>query len=257
MQTAGVWHNPTLLGIKLLGVILLWLFAEIACGIDQRVPLGRLCAFAVVRMISTWVKPNMVLCIYPALAAILLIWLAKRGRKAFWRLAACEVTVLPSMAVLLWQYPLTYGESAAQDSGVGILFGYGMRLFNEDPVASVVQSIAFPLAVLLVGWKSFRRADQYCLAWIATGAGYLQYLFLVETGPRMDHGNWSWGVAVMAFLLFLVSLEELLRQMRRQWETGWAGKAWVGICWGLLAWHVVCGGMFLLQYLVQGTYFAR
>lgn len=256
MQTAGVWHNPTLLGIKLLGVILLWLFTRITLQVEKKLPVGLLGGFAATGLIATWIKPNLILCIYPALAVILLIWLGQKGCKIFWRLAALAMTVLPSMGILLWQYLLTYGESSAQNSGIGVMFGYGIRLFNEHPAVSVVQSMAFPLAVLFVGWRSFKRADQYCLAWIATGVGYLQYLFLVETGPRMNHGNWSWGVEVMAFLLFLVSLEELLHRMGQEWDKSWHGKAWVCVCWGLLSWHVICGAMFLVQYLVQGTYFA-
>lgn len=71
------------------------------------------------------------------------------------------------------------------------MLGYNICLSNKHSAASVLQSIAFPLAVLLVGWRGFKRVDQYCLVWIATGFAYFQYLFLVETGSRMDHGNWG------------------------------------------------------------------
>lgn len=98
--------------------------------------------------------------------------------------------------------------------------------------------------------------DQYCRVWIATGFAYFQYLFLVETGSRMDHGNWGWGVCVMAFLLFAVSLEELLRHVEQQWNRRNWGRLWVCVCWALLGWHTACGAVFLLQYLIQGAYFA-
>lgn len=256
LQTGGLWHNPTLLGIKLMGIVLLWLFARIAPRIDTKAPAGLLCGFALAGMIGTWIKPNLVLCFYPALAIVLLIWLRQKRMKAFWRLAALAVTVLPSMGVLLWQYLLTYGESSVQESGFGILFGFNISLFAERPVASVLQSLAFPLAVLMVCWRSFKRVDQYCLVWIATGVGYLQYLFLVETGPRLTHGNWNWGVYVMVFLLFVVSFEELQCQMQEQWRKSFQGRVWVCTCWGLLSWHVACGIVYLFAFLLQGTFVA-
>lgn len=257
VQAAGVWHNPTLLGIKLLGVILLWLLARIAPEIGRKAPVKLLCGFALAGLTGTWIKPNLALCLYPALAVVLLIWLGQKGMKIFWRLAAFAAALLPSFGILLWQYLLTYGESSAQGSGLGVSFGYSIRLFAEHPAASVLQSLAFPLAVLALGWRALKRADQYCFAWIAAGFGYLEYLFLIETGPRMDHGNWDWGAIVMVFLLFVVSLEELLRRTEGQWRKGARGRAWVCGCWGLLGWHVICGVNFLFQYLIQGSYFAK
>lgn len=257
LQAGGLWHNPTLLGIKLLGVVLLWLFARISPQIARQAPGKLLACFAFAGLIATWIKPNLILCIYPALAVLLLIWLKQAGGRAFWRLAAFAATVLPSMGILLWQYLLTYGESSVQESGIGILFGYSITLFAENPVMSILQSMAFPLAVLAVCWRALKRLDSYCLAWIATGFAYLQYLFLIETGPRMTHGNWDWGVCVMAFLLFVVSFEELLRQMADQWNGNAWGKVWVCCCWGLLGWHVICGVIFLITNLTQGSYFSR
>ena len=152
MQTAGVWHNPTLLGIKLLGVICCGFLHGSRCRSKKKLPVGLLCGFAAAGLIATWIKPNLILCIYPALAVILLIWLGQKGCKNIfggWRrwLRPC----CPAWVFFLWQYLLTYGESSAQNSGIGVMFGYGIRLFNEHPAVSVVQSMAFPLAVLFVG----------------------------------------------------------------------------------------------------------
>ena len=52
-------------------------------------------------------------------------------------------------------------------------------------------------------------------------------------------------------------LAELLRQMADQWNRNAWGKVWVCCCWGLLGWHVICGVIFLITNLTQGSYFSR
>lgn len=145
MQAGGMWHNPTLLGIKLLGVLILWLYAELCKDLYSKRSGGKLTLLALLFFLATFVKPSLSFALFPALAVLLLVWLWQTRGKKFWQLAALACTVVPSLGIMLWQYLRTY-QGADTESGIAFLFGYNIGLHTQHPVFSVLQSLAFPLA---------------------------------------------------------------------------------------------------------------
>lgn len=230
-----VWHNPTVITLAPLAIAAFWAFVRAdpaAPGPDDR-PAGALMA------LSSLAKPNFVLAFLPA--AVLVRLLARpRFRSLAW-LAG------PTLAVLAGQ--LAHARSLSPASGSTLLEIQPLfvwKAFSPHPAFSVLVSLAFPLAVLAFAWSDRRHARTLAVAWFALGVAVLQFALFAEPGERLWDGNYYWGVVPTSFLVFLVSVAELLapRSLPRP------RRAARALCWLLLALHVA-GGVILYAWPFQ------
>lgn len=251
---AGVWHNSTLFGIKLVGVLQVYFFHKIAVRFqeERKTSKGELVCFALAGVLSAWLKPNLDLALYPALAIILIIWFMQGRGKWFKPLVTIACTVLPTFVVLLWQSSVTFDGGVSSSLAIKPFFIISQWVSNI-PMAAI-QSFAFPLTVLGLGWTQLKKMDSFSFVWLGSIIAYMQYALLIEPGERMMHGNWSWGIFVMVFLLFLVSAEFLISNTKRFWNEGGWKKYWMIICYGVFLLHAWYGYEYLIYYFTTGNY---
>lgn len=251
---AGVWHNSTLFGIKLMGVLQVYFFHKIAIRFqeERKTSTGELVCFALAGVLSAWLKPNLDLALYPALAIMLIIWFIQGRGQWLKPLVTIACTVIPTFFLLLWQSSVMFEGGAASSFAVSPFY-FITQWTTNIPIA-VLQSLAFPISVLILCWKYLIRLNKNCFVWIATLIAYLQYMFFIEPGSRIDDGNWTWGAHVMVFLLFLVSAEFLISNTKGLWnQRGWK-KYWLVICYGLFLLHAWYGYEYLMYYFTTGNY---
>jgi hypothetical protein len=222
----NVYHNPTItmakpLALLLFGVLLLAFREPIRWSEDSYfaryfgadLPQRRVYRFffvvcvALLSVLSALAKPSFTLCLLPAVLILILVYIAQR--KSFdWTLVFAGI-VLPSIAVLVWQYSVTYSQGSTLTSSSVIfapflVIGQYVDTMNELLIRFFM-SVAFPAVVTLVYFKN-ALADRYLrLGWLLFSIGAFYTYFLAETGDRLIHGNFVWGAQLTLYILFMVT----------------------------------------------------
>ena len=173
-------------------------------------------AFAILLAITTSVKTNFILVFAPvALLFLIVDWILGVPLK---RLLLCALTVIPSVAVILFQEYVLFGE----ETGNGIVIEplYSVYLRAEKPYFTMILSAAFPIVILLfniipvlrdtfLDFKDKKRGLThrfFLLAWAMWFVAFAEYILLRETGQRELDDNFAWGYDFCIFILFVVSI---------------------------------------------------
>jgi hypothetical protein len=159
---------------------------------------------------SALIKPNLLLCILPAIGLMVVIYLFRR-KPIDWRLLLVGFFV-PGILILLVQLWINYilpgnGNGSIVFSPLGVMSGYSGFLLPK-----FFLSILFPLAVLIFNFRRVVRDNTLMLAWVGFFAGVLQMYLLAESGNRFGNGNFIWGAQIMLFILFVASARFLWRE---------------------------------------------
>jgi hypothetical protein len=213
---SGAWkglpfHSPTQLMMTCFALLSLVLFFQIHDASFTKPPIGRLLLFSVSLLVSAWAKPNFIMCFFPVMAVIIIQEFLSRQRETgissgqsfscrFKRFIILGATVIPSLVYFLFLNSHIYG----QDEGVTILPGYLLVKYGNLLLTPLL-GLAFPLFVLWVNRRRLASNFYYRTSWGIFLMGFLQYLFLVEKGSRMQHGNFGWGLCISVLVLFIVS----------------------------------------------------
>lgn len=251
VQPAGVWHNPTYLGIKfilpLALLFLLRIFREKGAFWGNIIGLGIACT------LGTAIKPNFTMCFEVTLGICALIWLVRGRGKEWWKPIGLLVSTVPSACILLYQYRVNY-TGINSDSGNAIAPFFILKMYADQPFLAVVQSIAFWVFVFCFLRKTAWKEPIYRFMFWTTLTAYLEYLFLTEIGSRQVHANWSWGADLCNYGMFLLSLPLFLRYfscaLREKKKAGIvAGVAGMG----LLFWHLISSAAYIGLFLWSKT----
>jgi hypothetical protein len=223
----AVYHNPTLILLKPLAVLLWWEASRALAGSAR--PLG---LFVLLTLASAFAKPSHLIALLPA-AAALASGLAWAGRPPAWRSLLLGLA-LPAALALAWQLAFYRG------SGVSFVWAplTAMAYRDANLAGRFVLSALFPLAVLAAFPRAFARDAGLALAGatFATGAAYA-YL-LAERGGVLAARNFAWSAQAALFVLFVAATRTVLQQVRAggRWQA--PRLAACAIAWGL---HLSCG----------------
>lgn len=231
-------------------------------GAELRRPVFKgweLALYPVCVLLSAYAKPSFLQFFVPAVF-LFLLWdvLCSKG----WLLPfSCKMALpyLPAALILLLQVfhffggSVSVGGAGASQSASGIAIYYIQPAFSgEKELLRVTLEhcklflfpCAFPLLMLLAAPRRSLRSAALRLGWLCLIAGFLEMTFLHETGERASHGNFSWGYYLAIWLLWTASVRlyaDLLRGRGASSVIAW----FLGT--PLLAWHVVCGVMYIEQ----------
>lgn len=212
LQSGTVWHNSTYLGMRLAGMLLLLFYFEYQETYRHRFSAGQFIWFTVLLIFVNLMKPNFILCFAPAMAVMLLTdCIAERGKKLK-RQILFGIPVLISLAVVVYETMVLFsGENGG--SSIVFDFGFSIMMRAKRPVIALLQSGAFPAAVLLGNLSSLKKDRRFRVSWLTWLFALAEYLCLCEDGPRKTHGNMSWGYCFALFLVFAVSMIWLYRNL--------------------------------------------
>ena len=241
------WHSPTTLFSKPFALLLLGLGpAVVWSAYGTRAGWPRMLASAALVVTSVLVKPNFIMAFLPALGILAVL----HWRRADWLWLGLGF-VLPAVAVLEWQYAVTYALNT-EAAGVILAPLHVIRLHAPAGLATIgwrlAASVLFPLAAAAC-FPSVRADRRVQLGWatflVGAAIGYL-----LAEGDRAGAGNFLWSGQLAAFVLFAASAVAVLRAA----ATGGAGMSRLGrfaLCGGVFLWHVASG----IQHL-YATWFA-
>ncbi len=223
--------------------------------------------FAAGLLLATLTKPSYTLVVMPALAILMLaLLLRSRGRSFGW-LFAFGLTMLPTVAVLLYQFGGVFRGTnvMGEETGIGFAFGKVWSNYSTNIPLSILMGMALPVGVLVLNGREFFRhmgrkegqkvspADGiwacYGFAWLNYLVAAVMFLCLYEKGFRMLHANFSWGYMHGMFFVFLMTLFLVIKNTA-EWFKSWK-ILFAAAEWAVLAYHLVCGVNFLV-YALQG-----
>ncbi len=272
LQSATIWHNSTYTGMKFAGMCVLYFYFYYQETYREKFSAKDFVWFTILLAFANLVKPNFIVAFAPAMAVMLLTdCIASKG-KTFGRQVLFGIPVLISLVVLIYQSTKLFTGTDA-DSSIGLSLAYVLRLRAPHPVASILQSAAFPLLVLAANFRDLKTDRRFRVSWLIWLFGFLEFLFLNETGPRKEDGNLTWGYSFCLFLVFVVCLCWFYRNVRElygryresacksfaafirenrsyRWKT-----IYIAAAVALLAAHLFCGLVYFGIVFQGGSYF--
>jgi hypothetical protein len=196
-------------------------------------------------------KPNFVICLMPAVV-ILGALRSKEHEAVDWKRITLGL-LAPGAVILLLQFYISYSGLGPQGTYQNAVVFAPLRFFRDHEVshlpAKLALSVAFPVAVYLLYWKSARRdlPLNFAVLLFAFGAGY--GIFLAEA-QKSWAGNFIWGAYITLFILYLFSATFLVRQLK---TASWKGAQKVRhlVAVALLLAHVGSGILTHAAFLYQ------
>jgi hypothetical protein len=230
---SNVWHNPTAPFAAPFAVMMF------LAGMSywDAPALGKALAVGVSSSLCALAKPNYLLAFFPCFGPLLLFLAARqmcrrelRPTSAFAHLVAAFA---PPLGVLTGQFFYMFGGEN------GMEFAPFKVWSSPNVPASIVFSLAFPLAVTCSFPRETLGERRLLFAWCVLAVAIAQFALLAETPDgRLIHGNFGWGMMPSCYLLFV----ECCRLLGRQPAGGR-----VLACSTVLALHAASGTMFLVR----------
>ncbi len=204
------WHNSTYLLMRLFSLAAMTYYFKIQSGYLQKpLPTGWI-AFLLSLTLVNAAKPNFFIAFAPAALCFFVYDLIKSGNLK--RIVWFGIPFLLSCSVLLLQAGALYsGGGEGDQSGIEI----STRLFkqvlqNGIFLPHIVAGTTFVLFVTLLCIVHREGKRSLWFGWTAYFFSFLTRWFLMETGPRANHGNFTWGAKGIAYLLACICLERLI-----------------------------------------------
>lgn len=194
---SNVYHNPTILLLQPFAILQFYCAVDALYG-SQTGWKGILFAF-LVSGAAAYVKPNYILCLLPAVGLLALIRGVKK-QAVDWKRLLIGIG-LPSLALLVWQFVLTYSQNS--DSSVILAPFVVMRNISDNLLPKFLMSMVFPLLVTILYWKDAVRDVRIQLGWSGFIVGALLTYFFAESGPRLVNGNFLWSGEIALLILFV------------------------------------------------------
>lgn len=242
-----IWHNPTYLAVKpfaLLSCLLLFRMVQ-----DRRADVRRCVLYAIITLLCLFLKPSYFQVQAPAVFIYLVIdFILNRDFKFARNIA---LTFIPAIAYMLIQFWIMFYSSTG--GGNGICFGFFTMYRSTNPslLISILLLLAFPIYSGIVLWKDLMtKKSPYLFLIIMVVIGFCEYSFLLENGPRMYHGNFSWGYMLSVFLYWAFALPLFLK---KSFVDRSLPRVLVAIGLLLILWHFASGVIYYYKLAFDPT----
>ncbi|MBA4376266.1 MAG: hypothetical protein C0401_08865 [Anaerolinea sp.] len=241
----NVYHNPTVTLLKPLALLLFWVSMD---KLDKDANFLDYVFIVFLTILATMTKPNYILCFLPATGVLLFkAWISKQKINSRYLILG---VYLPALAILVIQYLLRYLGSPDE----GIIFAPFQGMLHYDLtiaglVAKFFLSIAFPLVMLVLNFKSLSRVPRFQAVWLAFLMSVILTYGFAETGDAANNGNFSWGSQVTLYILWVESFFFFLEQVKAAGFKTLLNKIRLLAPFGLAALHLASGVVwYVLEY---------
>lgn len=248
VQEANEWHNSTFICMKLLGIAIMLLYFKMSEKYLSKIETKNYILFVILLLLVNSIKPNFIIAFAPTMLIFLIIDFIKniKDKKSVINIIIFGSAVLISLSILVYQAKVLYGVD--DGSGIGIGFMTLLKAYHKYPVISLIQSIAFPLFILLTNMKTIAKDRKYSFVWIMNTVALAEYLFLQETGIRALDGNFDWGYSFTLMMAFIASVA-LFENIRKD-----KSKVYNVAGYLLLAGHIISGIIYFIRLMLGYTF---
>lgn len=243
------WHNSTFLLMRLVGTLAVALYLKMEKTYLKKIEWKDAIAFIILLTLVNYAKPNFIIAFAPMMLIYLIADFIKGRGKGTVQMIKFGMCVIASLWVLLIQQKMLYPGD--DDSGIGFTLDYIKEFFSHKlTLVCLVCGLAFPLFVSLLVLIKKIRFGALGKMWIMFAVSMAQRLFVIETGPRREHGNFCWGSRVCAYYLFIVSFATLVGMYKNKK----IGKLTFALGIAIFLLHIA-SGLFYLKRLLDGDFY--
>jgi hypothetical protein len=201
-----IWHNSTTILVMPVVIVLFYMSVDFlkAPSFRNAALTSSLC------VLSAAIKPSYVIALMPVLAAWFCYTARTKKEVSLQTVAILTAVLLGPVTVVL----LVQGVIISAYLGTSaIIAPFAVwSLYSPHPLASLMLSVAFPSAVLLLYRDGWRGNEALALAWAVFAIALLEFVLLAEPSPRFTAANLLWGPCMALYLVFLTSAEVFFRQ---------------------------------------------
>ncbi|MGZ4200164.1 MAG: hypothetical protein ACXVP1_08255 [Thermoleophilia bacterium] len=235
----NVWHNPTMIVAMPAAIALFVLGLR---SLETRAP--RDIAYAAgLAVVCALAKPSFLLAFLPVYVAAL-AWTQLRARRPGHALLVVAAACAPVVAVLAWQYTVTFGQGGVRAGGLRWAPLKAWHIYSPHPLISLLLSLAFPLACIALFGRRI-LADRMVRLGAATAAlGILEFALLADLSAVRDD-DVAWTAYVATYMLFLACVAWLLGLRSRDRKSD--------IAWAVFALHAAAGIFYIVRILAAAS----
>ena len=257
--------NPTHMAVKPFGLLCFMLAVDLLLSYKEQEPLyftgvkrkkHLFILFGLFLFLSAFTKPTFMYMLLPAGFGVLLIDLTAALKRKdgswkkvwgfMWRIGCASI---PAVLYLLVEYAAFYLWGGTNDDAYVAIYPFltAWHIYSPDVPRSLRLSMAFPFWMVLTNLVYFWKSVEGRLAMAGYAVGTLEFCFVVETGDKLGHLNFSWPMMSGMLLLWVVSGARLIAL------TGKSGgkigtRIIVMVGWILLSIHMFSGLYYINPY---------
>lgn len=246
----NIMHNPTNIAAKPFAIICAYLIVKLLLKIqkNEKIEATEYVRLSLFMLISIVAKPSAIQVILPAFAIFLLITLIKSRGATIIICIKSAVACIPSFLWMLFTFYLNFISDVAENpGGIALSFFDVWKAFSDCIPLSILLVTLFPIAEIIAFYKKseFNLNKLGVLFAVATVIiGIMEYAFIMETGDRQYHGNFSWGYNIALGLLWTFATSHLLENADKKDK----GAAW-GIVCTLFITHFIFGAYYYITLI--------
>ncbi len=253
-------HNPTQTCVRPFATLVFVLMGDHLLALNGKKKLlfpeldyrRRLIAIGILLFLSVLAKPSFAQMFIPTVALyMLVIWIVKIVKKqepGAWfthclRVFLCALpSVIYSVFAVVGVYVL---GGSVSDGNLIITEPFEVwYLFSDSVILAVFLQMAFPLYMLMIDGRYFLRSTRGKLAWFGYLIGFVQSVFLGESGQKLSHANMMWPMISGMILVWLVSTIRLMKLLETSGDSkGRKVLLYLGV--GILGLHALYGLMMI------------
>lgn len=211
--------------------------------------------FSAFLLIATMTKPSFTLVMVSTAGLLMLYRLFRSGFSNFVPTVQLGLCFLPTFMDLLYQYQGVFMPEDSGERGVGFCFGEVWAAYCDNIPLAVALAVGFPLLVLALNWKEWRRNELFRFSWLLYLVGFAEAFLLYEKGFRKWDFNFSWGYMCGIFFCHLGALALLLQVTAARLGGKRRGAVLLVLQWAAYLWHVFCGAAYFRELMGGATYY--
>lgn len=244
--TVNNFHSPTYNMMEAFAIGAMLCAFVLLKNLRGRLDGKKLSCFALCCTAATAIKPSFLFCMAPALLMFLIIdFLLTLGRNLK-NEVLLGVCVLPGVAAALYQSTMLFDENSS------IVFEPVLNWLTNSHgiIEGLPRAGVFALAVLLCYGYKYVKKHWFSFSYAVAAVGIGEYLALMETGDRAEHGNLAWSADIGLYFALLAGIAVLLCERKKAKDPRFI------VCAALLLWQVVSGiAYYVLVFEGNGFWF--
>lgn len=246
-----VWHNPTTILLFPFAILLFYKQLRVFDNNSNR----DLFVIFILIILNAIIKPSFLLVYLPVTFLFLMKISLKKGFK--WLIRTTTPLVLGGVTIFIQYYYIYYlGTRNIHPAGSsGIIISEPFEFFsNILPVWYIPISFLLSLLFFIISLVIFKdvllRYTPFSYALSLFILGFFISAFILESGPRIDHGNLLWQNVICSYLLVLTTVSFIVPRM----FTNGISNRKKAILISILSLHIISGFLYLLKIALTLDY---
>ena len=247
-----VWHNSTSILLFPFAILLFWKQLELFSS-ENKLNFKKIFIVALLVIINIAIKPSFIFCYLPV-TFLFIVWEFKKDT-----IKGMFVKLIPLIVgggLILLQYYLIYklnqGSIQGGESGVSLSAPFKVYSFFIPywliPF-SFALSFALPIGSIIL-YREILKFKPFLYALMLMIAGLLLSGFVIETGPRAAHGNFTWQNVICCYVLFLSIAAFFVPKFLSKFS--WSRKELIIV--GLFVVHFLSGLLYVFKLILTNSY---